>query len=243
MKRIFALVILLTIALPTSANAAAQCVTKVCIKVFTDPKTGAVVIQAVQNAPGSSATPRPKPTRTYKPRPYTPRPKPVVPRTPKPYVARKYVPKAVKSIKPKIVTAISLSDQLTQLIPMREIYYQPNPGALTQVPVNFWTTTNPVFNTSVMILGIPVSVFLKPTFEWDFGDGSKLTTSNRGGPYPNNSVAHTYTSAGNYSASLTVSWAGTWMADLLSYPVLGNAIVQHMVANIAVHDGPTKYLK
>ena len=218
-----------------AATPTAKCQTKVCVKVFTDPKTGQVIIQAYQNRPGSTpkpkpATPKPKPTRTWKPRPYVYRP----------YTPR---PKSTAKPKPKVVTAISLSDQLTQLIPTKEIYYQPSGRVLTQVPVNFWTTTSANFATSVVILQVPVSVNLNPTFQWEFGDGATLTTTDRGAAFPNGKVFHTYTRAGTYTASLTVSWAGTWMADTLSYPVLGGAIVQRMSTNIVVAPAPTKYTR
>lgn len=229
------LVLVLIFSLPNTALAATPCQTKVCVKVFTDPKTGQVIIQAYQNRPGSTpkpkaTAPKPKPTRTWKPRPYVYRP----------YTPR---PKSTAKPKPKPVTAISLSDQLSQLIPMREIYYQPAGKVLAQVPVNFWTTTNPTFKTSVVILDVPVSVNLNPTFQWDFGDGATLTTSDRGAPYPNGTVSHTYTRTGTFTASLTVSWAGTWMADTLSYPVLGGAIVQQMKVEISVNPAPTKYTR
>jgi PKD domain len=227
MKKLLMLSLILTL-LPFNAMAAEQCSVKICIKVFTDPTTGKVVIQAHQNRAGSTPkpvvhrTPNPHPTRTWSPRPYTPRP---------------YTPRP----KPKVVTAISLADQLTQLIPMREIYYQPASKTLAQVPVNFWTTTSPTFNTSVVILGVPVSVFLTPTFIWDFGDGTTLSTTELGAPYPNGKISHTYKTTGNFTASLTVSWTGSWLADKLLYPVIGGAIVQKMQVTIPVSPAPTKY--
>jgi hypothetical protein len=111
-KILIALLLLLSV---NPAIAAPNCKTKVCVKVYTDPKTGKLIITAKQN--GSSATPKPipkpvvkpipKPTRTWKPRPYTPRP-----------VATAIVP---KKYTPKPVVKLSLSDQLAQLIPMKHI--------------------------------------------------------------------------------------------------------------------------
>jgi hypothetical protein len=236
MKRfLILLLIFLSSNVAQAATPVPKCQTKVCVKVFTDPKTGQVIIQAYQNRPGSTpkpkpATPKPKPTRTWKPRPYVYRP----------YTPRS---KSTNKPKPKVVTAVSLSDQLTQLIPTREIYYQPAGKVLAQVPVNFWTTTSANFMTSVIILQVPVSVNLNPTFQWEFGDGATLTTTDRGAAFPDGKVFHTYTRAGTYTASLTVSWAGTWMADTLSYPVLGGAIVQRMTNNIVVSPAPTKYTR
>ena len=149
------LVLILLIGLTPSAYAA-KCEKKVCIKVYTDPATGRVVIEAKKGKPKvvvtykptpRIVTPRPTPTRTWKPRPYTPRPR----------VSKK--------------PATSLADKLAQLIPNREINKLPVGDALVQVPVKFSTNTDLVFARAVSILGVAVQVNLTPTFNWDFGDG------------------------------------------------------------------------
>ena len=108
MKRLLVL-ILLVANVPLAS--AASCQNKVCIKVYTDPSTGRVVIEAKKGKPKVVVTARPvpkvvvqkpKPTRTWKPRPYTPRPK----------VSRK--------------PAVSLADKLAQMIPNREITKVPS---------------------------------------------------------------------------------------------------------------------
>ena len=55
---------------------AAPCEVKVCVQVVTDPTTNQIVITAVQNKPGATSKPKPKPrvTRKYTPKPYTPKP-------------------------------------------------------------------------------------------------------------------------------------------------------------------------
>lgn len=211
------------------ARAADQCSIKVCVKVFTDPHTGEVVITAkrigrkpaprVKTSPRPKVLlPRPKPTRTYKPRP-------------------KVVRKA-RSAGP------SLADRLTQLIPSKAIHLQPSGGVLVGVPANFWSDTSNRFQANVLILGVPVSVNLTPTFEWDFGDGSiPFTTSLTGAAYPRGEIAHTYHRAGSYQATLTVSWAGTWSSDGATFPVLGNNILQYMQLPVTVAEGPTKFTR
>lgn len=231
-KILIALLLLLSV---NPAIAAPNCNTKVCVKVYTDPKTGKLIITAKQN--GSSASPKPiskpvvkpipKPTRTWKPRPYTPRP-----------VATAIVP---KKYTPKPVVKLSLSDQLAQLIPMKEIHHQPATSALVQVPVNFWTTTPPNFKTSVVMLGIPITVYLSPTYLWDFGDGTKLSSTTRGAPFPNQSITHTYTRTGSYAASLQITWGGTWKASGTTSEVSGGAIVQNLYTQVKVVTAPSKY--
>ena len=228
MPLIIALLLLLSV---NPAVAAPNCNTKVCVKVYTDPKTGKLIITANRN--GSSTTPKPKPTRTWKPRPYTPRP--YTPR-PKPttIVTKKYTPKPV--------IKLSLSDQLAQLIPVKDIFHQPAASALVQVPVNFWTTTSPTFKTSVVMLGVPITVYLSPTYLWDFGDGTKLSTTSRGAAFPNQSITHIYRRAGSYSATLQITWGGTWQASGATSAVSGGAIVQNLYTQVNVVTAPSKYL-
>ncbi|CAN2242047.1 PKD domain containing protein [actinobacterium SCGC AAA044-D11] len=228
------LIVFLLLLFATPASAAPNCNTKVCVKVYTDPKSGKLIITAKRN--GSSATPKPIPTRTWKPRPYTPRPKPTLTSSPKPRVI------VTKKYTPKPVVKLSLSDQLAQLIPMKDIYYQPASGALVQVPVNFWTTTPPTFKTSVVMLGVPITVYLSPTYFWDFGDGQTLSTSNRGGPYPNQSITHIYKSSGFFTSHLRISWSGNWLASGVKSAVSGGAIIQDIYTQVRVTPAPSKYL-
>jgi hypothetical protein len=227
LKVLIASLLLLSI---NPAMAAPNCNTKVCVKVYTDPKTGKLIITAKRN--GSSSTPKPNPTRTWKPRPYTPRP--YTPR-PKPtsIVTKKYTPKPV--------VKLSLSDQLAQLIPVKDIYHQPATNSLVQVPVNFWTTTPPTFKTSVVMLGVPITVYLSPTYLWDFGDGTKLSTISSGAAFPNQSITHIYRRAGSYSASLQITWGGTWQASGATSTVSGGAIVQNLYTQVKVVTAPSKY--
>ncbi|CAB4733986.1 unannotated protein [freshwater metagenome] len=228
------LILALLLFAASPAQAAPNCSTKICVKVYTDPKTGKLIITAKRN--GSSTSPKPVPTRTWKPRPYTPKPKPTFTAASKPIVI------VTKKYTPKPVVKLSLSDQLAQLIPMKDIYYQPAVGALVQVPVNFWTTTPPTFKTSVVMLGIPITVYLQPTYLWNFGDGTTLSTANRGAPYPEHSITHIYRSTGTFSASLQISWSGNWQASGATSAVSGGAIVQNIYTTVRVVGAPSKYL-
>jgi hypothetical protein len=150
------------------------------------------------------------------------------------------VPPAARTVRPKIVAAVSLSDTLTQLLPNRAMYYQPIDAAIVQVPVYFWTDTNPLFQSTSLILGITVGVILTPTFNWDFGDGSQLTTFDRGGTFPTGKITHTYRTFGKYMVKMSISWSGTWNANGNSYPVLGQVIVQQVSTTIDIHPAPTR---
>ncbi len=237
MKRILGAAVATVLALLPAqlqpASAATNCVDHVCVEVRTDPVTGKVVITAKKEIPGSTPkptfkptikptpkpTPTPAPTRTYAPRPYVYRYRPYTPRPkPKPTVAA--------------VAAVSLSDQLTQLIPRDGISLRPVTGALAQVPILFSTSTPKTFATISQILGVAVGVNLDPTFLWDFGDGTRSTDKN---------TSHTYRKIGTYLVMLAVSWGGTWSAGPFNYPVLGGAIVQSYQASVPILRGATRY--
>ena len=218
MKR-FVVLLLLSASMPSAHGA--PCEKKVCIKVYTDPKSGRVVIEAKKGKPKvvvtykpapKIITPKPTPTRTYKPRPYTPRPR----------VSKK--------------PATSLADKLAQLIPNREISKLPIGDALVQVPVKFSTNTDLVFQSVVKILGVAVQVHLTPVFSWDFGDGTTTSANVQ-------SIEHTYRRAGDYNVVLRVAWTGNWLANGIWAPITGGAIIKTMTLPVTVKPGPIKYGK
>lgn len=247
--RKFVVIFSLLIFLPAPALAG-NCTGKTCIAVTTDPKKGGIVITATQNSPGSSPKPKvrraPRPVHTRRPVTVKARPRP----TPSPVRKRTVTPirrvaravaSTARTFTPKVVAAVSLSDSLTQLIPMRNVYSQPAGAALTQLPVVFWTDTSSSFSTTATILGIAVGVQLHPTFEWDFGDGVRLQTDHPGAAYPATDISHIYRTSGRYQVRLTVSWSGTWSAGGNSFPVLGDVIVQNFTLDLVVSPGPTHY--
>jgi len=222
---------------------AVNCATGPCLQVYTDPLTNQLIITANQHAPGTIVTPKPRPKRIYVPRP-KPKPTTWIPYKPRPIIHSTYRPPVKK--KPSAVTkvasaAISLSDQITKLLPGSQLLYQPTNNPVSGIPIYFWSDSNPVFQVVTAILGIGVSVALQPSFVWDFGDGATFTTSNTGGPFPNAAVTHIYKTPGNYFIRLTISWAGSWAAQGQVLPVLGGAIVQIVTTNILVAPGPTNY--
>lgn len=60
------------------------------------------------------------------------------------------------------------------------------------------------------ILGVDIEVHVEPvSFVWDFGDGSDpMETTDPGAPWPEATVSHAYTSAGQAQISLTTHWEG-----------------------------------
>ena len=231
---------------------AANCAAGPCVQVYTDPSTHQLIITANQNRPGTTVAPHPRPAPT---RPYVPRPRPIVKPKPQTWIPYKVTPRVHRPYKPpvkkkptvvhKVVTAaLSLSDQITRLLPGSKILYQPSNGALTGVPVYFWSDTNSAFSVVTTILGVGVNVLMNPSFVWNFGDGSTFTTSSAGGPYPDSTITHTYKSAGIYTVNLAISWAGSWAAQgAAMVPILGGAIVQSASATIQVSPAPTNFTR
>jgi len=231
---------------------AANCAAGPCVQVYTDPTTHQLIITANQIRPGSIVAPHPRPAPT---RPYVPHPRPTVKPKPQTWIPYKVTPVIHRTYKPpvkkkpsvvhKVVTAaLSLSDQITRLLPGSKILYQPSNDALTDVPVYFWSDTNSVFNVVTSILGVGVNVLMNPSFVWNFGDGTTFTTSSSGGPYPNSTITHTYKSPGTYTINLSISWAGTWAAQgAAMIPILGGAIVQNATATIQVNEAPTNFTR
>jgi len=231
---------------------AANCAAGPCVQVYTDPTTHQLIITANQNRPGTTVAPHPRPAPT---RPYVPRPRPIVKPKPQTWIPYKVTPIVHRPYKPpvkkkptvihKVVTAaLSLSDQITRLLPGSKILYQPSSDALTDVPVYFWSDTNSVFNVVTSILGVGVNVLMNPSFVWNFGDGTTFSTSSSGGPYPDSTITHTYIRPGTYTINLSISWAGTWAAQgAAMVPILGGAIVQSATATIQVNAAPTNFTR
>ena len=235
---------------------AVNCATGPCVQVYTDPLTHQVIITANQNTPGSGPLPKPKSTHAPqihpKPvanKPHKPKPRSGagIPYRSRPVPHATYRPITRKVIKkPPVISqittaAISLSDQVSKLLPGSQLMYQPSTDPIAGIPIYFWSDSNPIFQIATAILGISVSVTLQPSFVWNFGDGNSLTTQNTGGAFPDSTITHIYKEPGNYSVTLTISWAGSWAAQGQVLPVLGGAIVQTMTAHLLVSPGPTNY--
>jgi hypothetical protein len=69
----------------------------------------------------------------------------------------------------------------------------PGGKTLVNLDTNFFTTNTDVQVISVRLQGENVAVSARPVaYRWRFGDGSTVTTSSPGAPYPGLDVAHVY---------------------------------------------------
>ena len=231
--QIFALIFLLPM---PAAFAAADCLDKTCVDVFTSDN------QLIITAQKGAAKPIPKPASkkpVVKPKPVItikPTPKPIV--KPKPVVTKKAIAKPIT--KPAVA---SLSDKLVKLLPVGDINFQPEVDPLVNLPVYFWTQTPTRFTALVPILDVVVYVNLTPTFTWLFGDGGLFVTTLQGAPFPIGGITHTYKSSNDYSINLKVTWTGTWSVNGVTTPISGNAITQSIGRTISVAKAPTRFTK
>jgi len=235
--QIFALILLLPM---PAAFAAADCLDKTCVDVFTSDNQ--LIITAQKGAAKPTPKPaskkpiaKPKPVITIKPTP-KPTPKPIV--KPKPVVTKKAIAKPIT--KPAVA---SLSDKLVKLLPVGDINFQPEADPLVNLPVYFWTQTPTSFTALVPILDVVVYVNLTPTFTWSFGDGGLFVTTMQGAPFPIGEVTLTYKSSKDYSVNLKVTWTGTWSVNGVTTPISGNAITQSISRTISVAKAPTRFTK
>jgi hypothetical protein len=235
--QIFALIFLLPM---PAAFAAADCLDKTCVDVFTSDNQ--LIITAQKGAAKPTPKPatkkpvvKPKPVITIKP---TPKPTPKTIVKPKPVATKKAIAKPIT--KPAVA---SLSDKLVKLLPVGDINFQPEADPLVNLPVYFWTQTPTRFTALVPILDVVVYVNLTPTFTWSFGDGGLFVTTMQGAPFPIGGVTHTYKSSKDYSVNLRVTWTGTWSVNGVTTPISGNAITQSISRTISVAKAPTRFTK
>jgi PKD domain len=246
MKLPIILIFALPLSLQTPHSQAADCTTA-CVDVYT--QNGEIVIEARKGS-GPSAAKVAKP-KVAKPKVVTPKvvkPKVVVkPKAIAPIkkVVKKSVKKAVKKVvkksAPKAVAATSLSDRLSKALPTGGISYQPDFKPLIHTPVYFWNDLPSVFRTQVNLIGESIDVVLRPSYTWSFGDGSFLSTTDPGGPYPNGKITHIYSQPGIYPVLLTTTWNGSFTHNAVERTITGE-IKKVSALTITVVAAPTRFM-
>jgi len=241
----------LSLITPISAASAGDCVSAACIDVYT--QDGQIIIEGKKGSgpkakvkPRTVKPPAPKPTAVKPifpeliPRPSaTPLPstKPTPKRTYKPRIK----PTAKPSLKPKAENSVSLNDRLIKLLPTGGIAYQPEAEPLVNVPIYFWSDLPTQFATRVTVVGEVVDVLLLPGFVWFFGDGTFLSTTDAGGPYPYGKIKHTYKNPGIYPIILVQSWNGHWTHKGTTRAITGT-IKTTVFAVVTVVIAPTRFM-
>jgi hypothetical protein len=102
------------------------------------------------------------------------------------------------------------SDFQSLPLPTFGVRTDPAPQTLVNVPTAFSAGSAEPATFTPTILGTQVTITARPTrWEWTFGDGATLTTTTPGTPQRPD-VAHEYRRAGQMTASVRVTWTGTF---------------------------------
>ena len=216
-----------------------DCAEKACITVYTqndqiiiEAKKGKTTVKkSIAQAPKKPAV-KPSPKPTVRPL-FFPPAKPVVT---KPKVKRTYKPRVKKS-----TTSVNLSDRLTKMVPTAGVAYQPEFEPLVKTDVYFWCDLPTIFQSRVDIIGEIVDVTLRPSFTWSFGDGSFMSTTQNGAPYPNGTIRHSYSKPGTYVITLLTTWNGSYTHNAKVRAVTGT-VKKFSTAAITVVQGPTHFI-
>jgi len=237
--------LLIALLFPAPTAVAADC-TKACLAVTVE--NGQIVVSGQKgNGPKSTKVVK-KVTAVKKVAPKKPVIKRVVLKQPsavvatrKPVVKKPVVAKK-KVVAKKAVAATSIADRLTKLLPTGGVAYQPAYEPLVHVPVVFWCDLPKIFTTRFNIVGEVVDVTLRPSFSWSFGDGSVMSSTDPGAPYPNGSIQHAYLKEGTYLVTMLATWGGTWSNEGTIRAVTGQ-IKTVRVATIKVVSAPTMFVQ
>jgi hypothetical protein len=218
-----------------------ECLTTACVDVYT--QDGKIIIEGRK---GSVSAPPAKSAPTKKAVPVQPKkvvPPPVKKKVapPAPKVTKKALPKkATPTPQPPVAQSASLNDRLIKALPTAGIAYQPEFEPLVDVPVYMWTDLPTSFMTQVKIVGEIVDVALRPSFTWSFGDGTYLSTTDVGGPFPDGKIKHTYSNAGTYVVTLVSTWNGTYTHNAQTRAITGSVKTTSLVT-ITVVNSPTRF--
>ena len=232
--------LLIALLFPAPTAVAADC-TKACLAVTVE--NGQIVVSGQKgNGPKSTKVVK-KVTAVKKVAPKKPVIKRIVLKQPSAVVAtRKPVVKKKRVVTKKAVAATSIADRLTKLLPTGGVAYQPAYEPLVHVPVVFWCDLPKIFTTRFNIVGEVVDVTLRPSFSWSFGDGSVMSSTDPGAPYPNGSIQHAYLKEGTYLVTMLATWGGTWSNQGTIRAVTGQ-IKTIRVATVKVVSAPTMFVQ
>jgi len=241
--------ILITTASMNSPSALAEeCQVSACVDVYT--QDGKIIIEgrkggttAVAPKPPIKVIPKKVAPKKIAPPPPPPPPvkKSVVPPKPKTTPTTKAIPKkSTPTPQPPVAQTASLNDRLIKALPTAGIAYQPEYEPLVDVPVFMWTDLPTSFMTQVKIVGEIVDVALRPSFTWSFGDGTFLSTTDVGGPFPDGKIKHTYSNPGTYLITLISTWNGSYTHNAQTRAITGTVKTTSIVT-ITVVNSSTRF--
>jgi hypothetical protein len=236
-------ILITTASISAPSALAEECRVNACVDVYT--QDGKIIIEGRKGGTAAvtqTPTPTVKPTVKATPKKIAPPPvkKKIAP--PKPKVTATAVPKkSTPTPQPPVAQTASLNDRLIKALPTAGIAYQPEYEPLVDVPVFMWTDLPTSFMTQVKIVGEIVDVALRPSFTWSFGDGTFLSTTDVGGPFPDGKIKHTYSNPGTYLITLISTWNGTYTHNAQTRAITGTVKTTSIVT-ITVVNAPTRFV-
>ncbi|WP_156391941.1 MULTISPECIES: PKD domain-containing protein [unclassified Nocardioides] len=114
---------------------------------------------------------------------------------------------------PEVLTISEVRNAFARLkLPAAKLVIQPPDGlTLVNFDTNFYTTSTRPISRTVTLLGQRVTLEATPAeFEWTFGDGESLATTEPGAPYPALRITHNYLQTGTYQPSLDTVFTGRY---------------------------------
>ena len=135
-----------------------------------------------------------------------------------------------------LVTGIK--EQSVQFLPRLLPTTQPANHVLVNTDVYF--QSNQVNNfgpITVVVTGIPVTLTASANWQWNFGDGESISTTNSGGNFPDGIIRHLYKTKGIKTINVTNTWNAKWSTkNKTAVPVIGNSITQSSSFSLQVHE-------
>ena len=131
----------------------------------------------------------------------------------------------------------AVRDLSIQVLPALRPSYEPASGALTGLPVDFWSGQSRLGlqQADLSVLGVQVMLDARPRWKWFWGDGGSLSTIDPGGRYPRMTVTHTYLHNGRQTVRVLSRWRASYTVEGLGpYPVPGVELSQSAVVRVDV---------
>ena len=97
---------------------------------------------------------------------------------------------------------------------------QPPLGAVVTLPVGLRSGQRPPVDRAWEVAEMRVVLHVSPLWEWRFGDGTGLRTTQPGDRWPRLTVSHAYARPGSYRVRVVTTWTATYTVDGLGpFPV------------------------
>ena len=131
-----------------------------------------------------------------------------------------------------------LVDSMRQLVPPLEPAFDPPSGILPHLPVVFRSgQPGGPLTSEHELVGMAISLTIEGRWSWDFGDGAGVITDDPGAPWPDTSVSHIYSRAGDVVVAVRAQWRGEYVIDGLGPLQIEESVYQDATVAPEVGEG------